>query len=104
MRNRLDSRYIAMAACAVGNEIYLNNSAKLNDRMKAAKYIIKDKKLKEVLLRAKLYNFENLKDLRSKEEALKERIVIRNLLFYTNPDPISSEKIRIRKAKNTKRR
>lgn len=104
MRNRLDSRYIAMAACAVGNEIYLNNSAKLNDRMKAVKYIIKDEKLKEVLLRAKLYNFENLKDLRNKEEAVKERIVIRNLLFYTNPYPISAEKIRIRKAKNSKRR
>jgi hypothetical protein len=104
MRNRLDSRYIAMAACAVGNEIYLNNSAKLNDRMKAAKYIIKDKKLKEVLLRAKLYSFENLRDLRSKEEAAKERTAIRNLLFYTNPDPIIIEKIRIRKAKNTKRR
>jgi hypothetical protein len=72
--------------------------------MKAAKYIIKDKKLKEVLLRAKLYNFENLKDLRSMEETVKERIAIRNLLFYTNPDPISADKIRIRKAKNLKRR
>lgn len=103
MRNRLDSRYIAMAACAVGNEVYLNN-AKLNDRMKAAKYIITDKKLKEVLLRAKRYNFENLKDLRNNEEAEKEKVVIRNLLYYTNPDPINSEKIRIRKAKNLKRR
>nr|WP_300094774.1 glycosyltransferase [Sedimentibacter sp.] len=104
MRNRLDSRYIAMAACAIGNEIYLNNSARLNDRMKAAKYIINDKKLKEVLQRAKLYNFENLKDLRSREEAEKERVVIRNLLFYTNPDPISVERIRIKKSKNIKRR
>lgn len=104
MRNRLDSRYIAMAACAVGNEIYLNNSAKLNDRMKAAKYIIKDNKLKEVLSRAKRYNFENLKDLRSREEAEKEKVVIRNLLYYTNPDPINSEKIRIRKEKTSKRR
>lgn len=104
MRNRLDSRYIAMAACAVGNEIYLNNSARLNDRMKAVKYIISDQKLKEVLHRAKQNNFENLKDIRSREEALKEKIVIRNLLFYTGTDPKNSTKMRIRKTKNKKRR
>lgn len=86
LRNRLDSRYIAMAACAVGNEVYRSNM-KLSQRMYIAKYIMNDKKLKEVLDRAKQYNLENLrdlKDLRSKEEAERERNVIRNLIFYTD--------------------
>jgi len=80
MRNRLDSRYIAMAACAVGNEVYRSNN-NLKDKMEAAKFIIKDEKLKEVLERAKNYNFENLRYLRDKEEAEREGTVIRNLLF-----------------------
>jgi len=82
LRKRLDSRYIAMAACAVGNEIYRGN-AKLNQRIRVAKYIMNDSKLKEVLNRAKRYNFENLRYLRSKNEARLERIAIKNLLFYT---------------------
>lgn len=82
LRNRLDSRYIAMAACAVGNEIYRGN-AKLNQRIRVAKFIINDSKLKEVLSRARQYNFENLRYLRSKKEARLERIAIKNLLFYT---------------------
>lgn len=88
LRNRLDSRYIAMAACAVGNEVYRSNM-KLSQKMKVARYIMNDKKLKEVLNRAKQYNIEtlrnlkDLKDLRGKEEAERERTVIRNLIFYT---------------------
>ena len=106
MRNRLDSRYIAMAACAIGNEVY-RNSAKLRERMKAAKYIIKDEKLKEVLNRAKQYNFENLRYLRSKEEAERERTVVKNLLFYTtlNHTGIGTEaKTKNIKKKKSKRR
>lgn len=85
LRNRLDSRYIAMAACAVGNEVYKSN-LKLKQRVKVAKYIINDKKLKEVLNRARQYNLENLRYLRNREEAKRERTVIRNLLLYTNVD------------------
>ncbi|MGB4439802.1 MAG: glycosyltransferase [Sedimentibacter sp.] len=91
MRNRLDSRYIGMAACAVGNEVYKSN-ANLKDRMEAAKFIIKDEKLKEVLERAKNYNFENLRYPRNKEEAETENTVIKNLLFYTNPNPLGIER------------
>jgi len=90
MRNRLDSRYIGMATCAVGNEVYKSN-ANLKDRMEATKFIIKDEKLKEVLERAKNYNFENLKYLRNKEEAERENTIIRNLLFYTNSNPLGIE-------------
>lgn len=99
MRNRLDSRYIAMAACAVGNEVYRSN-IKLSQRMKIARYIMNDKKLKEVLNRAKQYNLENLrdlKDLRSKEEAERERTVIRNLIFYTGSDTDKSDNKRVNK-------
>lgn len=90
MRNRLDSRYIAMAACAVGNEVYRSNN-NLKDKMEAAKFIIKDEKLKEVLERAKNYNFENLRYLKDKKEAEKEKTVIRNLLFFTNQNPSEIE-------------
>lgn len=96
-RNRLDSRYIAMAACAVGNEVYRGNT-KLRQRINVAKYIINDKKLKEVLDRAKKYNFENLKYIRSKEEARLERTVIRNLLFYTK----NNQKTMIKQKDNIK--
>lgn len=85
LRNRLDSRYIAMAACAVGNEVYRGN-AKLKQRIFVAKYIMNDEKLKEVLSRAKKYNFENLKHFKNKEEALLERTVIKNLIFFTKID------------------
>lgn len=88
LRNRLDSRYIAMAACAVGNEVYRGN-AKLNQRIRVAKYIMNDSKLKEVLNRAKLNNFKNLRYLRSKEEARLERTAIKNLLIYTKNSPIN---------------
>lgn len=80
-----------MAACAVGNEVYKSN-ANLKDRMEAAKFIIKDEKLKEVLERAKNYNFENLRYPRNKEEAETENTVIKNLLFYTNPNPLGIER------------
>lgn len=85
LKNRMDSRYIAMAACAVGNEVYRGNT-KLKQRVKIAKYIIDDDKLKEVLERAKKFNFENLKIFRSKEEIKIERNVINKLIFYTNQD------------------
>jgi len=86
LRNRLDLRYIAMAACAVGNEVYRSDT-NLSQRMRIARFIMNDKKLKEVLNRAKQYNLENLRDLKelkSKEEAERERTVIKNLIFYTN--------------------
>lgn len=89
MRNRLDSRYIAMAACAIGNEMYKSN-AKLKKKMELVKYIVKDEKLKEVLERAKNYNIENLKDLKNKEEAIKETKIIKNLQTFINT---SEEKI-----------
>jgi len=108
LRNRLDLRYIAVAACAVGNEVYRSNT-NLSQRMKIAKFIMNDKKLKEVLNRAKQYNLENLrdlktlkdlKDLRSKEEAERERIVIRNLMFYTGSGKLKPSNKRINDNKN----
>ncbi|MGD9569421.1 MAG: glycosyltransferase [Sedimentibacter sp.] len=100
LRNRLDSRYITMAACAVGNEVYRGNS-KLKQRMKIAKYIINDDKLKEVLDRAKENNFKNLHYLRSKQEFLREKTVIKNLLFYISNKPSKpSEKEKQNKNKN----
>jgi len=83
MRNRLDSRYIAMAACAIGNEMYRSN-AKMKKKMELVKYIVKDEKLKVVLERAKNYNIENLKDLKNKDEALKETKIIKNLQTFIN--------------------
>lgn len=49
LKNRLDTRYIAMAACAVGNEVY-RGDLKFRQRLKVAKYIVKDEKLKRALL------------------------------------------------------
>lgn len=91
LRNRLDSRYIAMAACAVGNEVYRGN-AKFQQRMRIAKYIFNDKKLKEVLNRAKQNSLKGPQHLRSKDEILRERTVIRNLLFYISNKPIKPTK------------
>ena len=93
MRNRLDSRYITMAACAVGNEVYRGN-AKLRKRVDVAKYIINDEKLREVLNRAKKYNLENLKDFRNKKEEMIQRTVVKNLLFYTRNDSKLKNKIK----------
>ncbi|MEL7647197.1 MAG: glycosyltransferase [Sedimentibacter sp.] len=103
MRNRLDSRYIAMAACAVGNEIY-RNSTKLRERMHTAKYIIQDEKLKEVLERTRQYNFENLRDLAGSKVSAKERAVVRNLLFYSGSNPDRMEPTASRRQKRPKRR
>jgi len=89
MRNRLDSRYIAMSACAIGNEMYKGNT-KFKKKMELVKYIVKDEKLKEVLERAKNYNIENLKDLKNKEEAIKETKIIKSLQTFINT---SEEKI-----------
>lgn len=83
MRNRLDSRYIAMAACAIRNEMH-KSDAKMKKKMEIVRYIIKDEKLKVVLERAKNYNIENLKDLKNKEEALKETKIIKNLQTFIN--------------------
>lgn len=91
LRNRLDSRYIAMAACAVGNEVYRGNT-KFKQRVKIAKYIIDDDKLKEVLERAKQFNFENLKFLRSQQEVKIERNIINKLIFYTSENNIKKKK------------
>jgi hypothetical protein len=67
LRQRLDYRYIMMAACAFGNEVY-RSDANLTDKIEAAKYIIKDEKLKEVMERVKNYNLDNIKNLGNKEE------------------------------------
>lgn len=86
MRNRLDLRYIAMAACAFGNEVYMSD-ANLKGKIEAAKYIIKDSNFKDVLNRAKKYNIENIKDLGNKQEkenVERENTVIKNLLKFVN--------------------
>lgn len=83
MRNRLDSRYIAMATCAIGNEMY-RSGAKMKKKMELVKYIIKDEKLKVVLDRAKKYNIENLKDINKKEEALRETKIIKSIQTFIN--------------------
>lgn len=83
MRNRLDSRYIAMAACSIGNEVYKSNE-KMKKKMELVKYIINDEKLKEVLERARNYNIQNLKDLKNRDDAVKETKIIKKLLNYIN--------------------
>jgi hypothetical protein len=67
MRNRLDLRYLGMAACALGNEVY-DRDANLIGKMEKAKYIMNDKRLKEVLDRSKVYNIESLREHRNKDE------------------------------------
>lgn len=81
MRNRLDSRYISMAACSIGNEMYRSN-ANIKDKMDAVKIIINDEKLKIVLERAKKYNLENIKYSKNKDEVAKETKVIKKLLKF----------------------
>ena len=83
MRNRLDSRYIAMAACSIGNEMY-RGSANIKDKMDAVKCILNYEKLKLTLERAKHYNIENIKDFKNKDEVVRETKVIKNLLDYIN--------------------
>ncbi len=91
MQNRLDSRYIAMAACAVNNEMK-KNDAKLKYKINNIKYIFKDEKLKEVLRRSKNYNKENFKDIIKSDEKHyieKENKIIKRLLQLSD---ISSDK------------
>lgn len=83
MRNRLDSRYIAMAACSIGNEMY-RSSSNIKDKMDAIKEIISDGKLKTVLERAKKFNVENIKISKNREEVAKETKIIKNLLKFIN--------------------
>jgi glycosyltransferase involved in cell wall biosynthesis len=85
MRNRLDSRYIAMAACSFGNEIY-RSDAPLKDRMAAAKKILDDEKLKIVLERTKQYNLENIRYLKDKDkvDTENENKIIKKLLKFIN--------------------
>lgn len=90
LRNRMDSRYIAMAACAVGNEIYRSDSP-MGQRMKIAGYIINDEKLKEVLDRTVKNNFENLRYIRNREGARQEKIAVRNFLFFADKKRESSK-------------
>lgn len=83
MRNRLDSRYIAMAACSIGNEMY-RSTAPIKEKMDAAKIIINDEKLKTALDRAKKFNFESIKSSKNKDEIAKETKIIKSLLKFMN--------------------
>ena len=83
MRNRLDSRYIAMAACSIGNEMY-RSTAPIKEKMDAVKIIINDEKLKAVIERAKKFNFESIKNSKNKEEIAKETKIIKGLLKFMN--------------------
>lgn len=85
MQNRLDSRYIAMAACAVNNEIKKNDT-NFTNKIRAAKYILKDEKLKEVLIRTKSYNKENFSDIVNPNEKKyfeKENKIIKRLIHLS---------------------
>lgn len=86
MQNRLDSRYIAMAACAVNNEMKKNDTD-FKNKIRAVKYILRDEKLKEVILRTKSYNKENFSDIINpydKQYVEKENKIIKRLLSLTD--------------------
>lgn len=93
MRPRLDSRYIAMAACSLGNELYRSN-APVKDKMEIAKIIINDEKLKIALERAKKYNIENIKSLKgkSRDDVHKENRLIRHLQNFIFPEDSLNKK------------
>lgn len=93
LQHRLDSRYIAMAACSVGNELY-RSSANIKEKMDEVKVIINDKKLKEALERAKKYKFDNIKNLKNKDEITKEAKeakIIKSLINFIGSQEKSRE-------------
>ena len=93
LRHRLDSRYIAMAACSVGNELY-RSSANIKDKMDEVKVIINDTKLKAALDRAKKYKIDNIKYIKNKDEIAKETKeakIIKSLINFIGSQEKSRE-------------